>query len=60
MKKRNSTSSNASLPIRIRMYRVGFGDCFLVSFPVQNAYEHVLVDCGVHARGDIGDRESVV
>lgn len=35
--------------IRIRMYRVGFGDCFLVSFDGK----HVLVDCGVF-RGTSG------
>jgi beta-lactamase superfamily II metal-dependent hydrolase len=40
--------------IRIRMYRVGFGDCFLVSLPVGDGHVHVLVDCGVHAKGDIG------
>ena len=34
------------------MYRVGFGDCFLVTFPGRPA-GHVLVDCGVHAAGDI-------
>jgi len=43
--------------IRIRMYRVGFGDCFLVSFPDDN---HVLVDCGVHVRGDIGTLRPVL
>lgn len=37
--------------IRIRMYRVGFGDCFLITLPGPH---HILVDCGVHARGDIG------
>lgn len=45
--------------IRVRMYRVGFGDCFLVSFPMTaavagaDAHRHVLVDCGVHAKGDL-------
>ncbi|HEY6045595.1 MAG TPA: hypothetical protein VIU65_03275, partial [Pyrinomonadaceae bacterium] len=42
--------------IRVRMYRVGFGDCFLVSLPVANngdQHAHILVDCGVHARGDL-------
>jgi beta-lactamase superfamily II metal-dependent hydrolase len=44
--------------IRVRMYRIGFGDCFLVSLPVANqaagdTHKHVLVDCGVHAKGDI-------
>jgi beta-lactamase superfamily II metal-dependent hydrolase len=38
--------------IRIRMYRVGFGDCFLLTFPGQ-PQRHVLIDCGVHTSGDI-------
>ena len=38
------------------MYRVGFGDCFLVTFPGRH---HVLVDCGVHAAGDIGTLDRV-
>ena len=45
--------------IRIRMYRVGFGDCFLLSIPTAKGQstdrqQHILVDCGVHSRGDIG------
>lgn len=43
--------------IRVRMYRVGFGDCFLLSFP---GGQHILVDCGVHARGDIGTLDDVL
>ncbi len=43
--------------IRVRMYRVGFGDCFLVTFP---GPKHVLVDCGVHNRGDIGTLDQVL
>jgi beta-lactamase superfamily II metal-dependent hydrolase len=39
--------------IRIRMYRVGFGDCFLITLPASGGPHHVLVDCGVHARGNI-------
>src|ERR1044072_3980211 len=37
--------------VRIRMYRHGLGDCFLVSFP-RNGKEpfHMLIDCGVLAR----------
>jgi hypothetical protein len=42
------------------MYRVGFGDCFLVSFPTHGGPRHVLVDCGVHSRGDIKTMPSVV
>ena len=46
--------------IRVRMYRVGFGDCFLLTLPAQPDARHVLVDCGVHARGDVGTIQQVV
>ena len=47
--------------IRVRMYRVGFGDCFLLSLPRDDgAPAHVLIDCGVHARGDIGMMDRIV
>ena len=35
--------------IRIRMYRVGFGDFFLMTVPGKTGPAHVLIDCGVHA-----------
>lgn len=41
------------------MYRVGFGDCFLVSFVADRA-DHVLVDCGVHVRGNLNKLDQVV
>ncbi len=46
--------------LRVRMYRVGFGDCFLISFPVDPGHRHVLVDFGVHPNGDIGTLEDVL
>lgn len=46
--------------LRVRMYRVGFGDCFLMSVPTRSGHEHVLVDCGVHARGDIKVMDKVI
>jgi metallo-beta-lactamase superfamily protein len=52
--------------IRVRMYRIGFGDCFLLSFPLTNTkkgadtHAHVLVDCGVHPSGRIGTMDAVV
>lgn len=47
----SSTGSNGkAASIRIRMYRVGFGDCFLVTLAGQH---HILVDCGVHSKGNI-------
>jgi hypothetical protein len=33
--------------IRIRMYRQGLGDCFLLTFPAASTERHVLIDCGV-------------
>ena len=36
--------------IRVRMYRVGFGDFFLLSLRGDDgAPRHILIDCGVHA-----------
>ena len=32
--------------IRVRMYRQGLGDCFLVTFDVGGAEGHMLIDCG--------------
>jgi beta-lactamase superfamily II metal-dependent hydrolase len=46
--------------IRIRMYRIGFGDCFLVSLPVAKGHRHILVDCGVHPHGDIDTMEDAI
>jgi len=33
-------------PIRIRMYNVGFGDCFLLFLPTDAGTRKVLIDCG--------------
>ena len=33
-------------PVRVTMYQVGFGDCFMLSFPYQDRDRHVLIDCG--------------
>lgn len=45
--------------LNIRMYRVGFGDSFLLSFPVGDGHEHVLVDCGAHVKGTLGNLEKI-
>jgi beta-lactamase superfamily II metal-dependent hydrolase len=34
--------------VRVRMYRVGFGDCFLIRIPSEDTERLILVDCGVH------------
>jgi hypothetical protein len=51
-------TGNGAAGIRIRMYRVGFGDFFLATFPGPDETPlHVLIDCGVHAMnlGSIDD-----
>lgn len=52
-------AGNGDGSIRIRMYRVGFGDFFLLSVPTNSGPKHVLIDCGVHA-GNIGSMEDCV
>jgi beta-lactamase superfamily II metal-dependent hydrolase len=37
-----------SEPITIRMYNVGFGDCFLLRFPTPDGQRSLLLDCGQH------------
>lgn len=38
--------------VRVRMYNVGFGDCFLLEFPRDEERPYrVLIDCGVHSAG---------
>ena len=33
--------------VRVRMYRQGLGDCFLLTFPSTGGDRHVLIDFGV-------------
>lgn len=63
----NSAGTAERQTIRVRMYRVGFGDCFLLSLPALSNREeqpskryHILVDCGVHGRGNIGTIDQAV
>lgn len=63
-KKKNPELTFDSNTLRVRMYRVGFGDCFLVSLPLATAKDdthvHILVDCGVHAKGNLDTIEDAV
>ena len=34
------------MKVRVRMYRQGLGDCFLVTFDLGGAEKHMLIDCG--------------
>ncbi len=47
MPKKNTTT-NATAPISVRMYRQGLGDCFLIRFPraTGDAF-NMVIDCGV-------------
>ena len=36
-------------PVTVRMYNVGFGDCFLVTLPDGKRDRKVLIDCGRHS-----------
>ena len=49
--------AGAANGLRVRMYRVGFGDFFLVTVPTKDGPRFILIDCGVHAGniGTIGD-----
>jgi len=43
-----------SSDIQVRMYRPGFGDCFLITFSTGPDARHVLIDFGAHMHGEIG------
>src|SRR5262249_53748840 len=52
-------ASRGPANIRVRMYRVGFGDFFLLTVPGKNRPAHILIDCGVHA-ANIGSIDECV
>ncbi len=55
-----AAGAGAADAIRIRMYRVGFGDFFLLTVPSKTrGPQHILIDCGVHA-GNIGSMADCV
>lgn len=49
-----------STGLRVRMYRVGFGDFFLVTVPSSSGPKHVLIDCGVHSKDTHSIRAAVI
>jgi beta-lactamase superfamily II metal-dependent hydrolase len=62
LSKKKKTAVTAEL--RVRMYRVGFGDFFLVTVPSDDGPQHILIDCGVTPgtthKGDIGTIKDAV
>jgi beta-lactamase superfamily II metal-dependent hydrolase len=58
------TNKSKKGELRIRMYRVGFGDFFLMTVPTAEGPQHILIDCGVTPgktkKGDIGTIKAAV
>src|SRR5689334_25301159 len=54
-----SANGNSKDKLSVRMYRVGFGDFFLVTVPTEAGPQYILIDCGVHA-GNIGTMDDCV
>ena len=54
----------AGAGLKVRMYRVGFGDFFLLTVPTPAGNRFVVIDCGVFkgktGKGDIGSIEDAV
>ena len=57
-KPKRASRSKTGSGLRVRMYRVGFGDFFLVTVPTSSGDQFILIDCGVFkgtsGTGDIG------
>jgi len=54
-----NTGGHANTKLWVRMYRVGFGDCFLVAVPTKKGPRFILIDCGEHS-SHIGSLPAVV
>lgn len=46
--------------IKVSMYNVGFGDCFLLRFPAKDRERRVLIDCGSIKQGAAGGTDAIV
>jgi beta-lactamase superfamily II metal-dependent hydrolase len=59
-----ATGGGSATGLRVRMYRVGFGDFFLLTVPSDAGPQHILIDCGVTPgtthKGDIGTIKNAV
>ncbi len=60
-KKPKQPAAGAGPRVRVRMYRQGLGDCFLVTFDVGGNEKHMLIDCGTLGATTTGNKlEKVV
>lgn len=48
---KRSATAGGKKHIHVRMYNVGFGDCFLLRIPTDEGERRMLVDCGYHSQG---------
>jgi hypothetical protein len=56
-----ATAANDTVEVRVRMYRQGLGDCFLLTFTEGRNTAHMLIDCGVLlGTGDAEERMRAV
>ncbi len=54
MKAPDAAGFDSQPGVRVRMYNVGFGDCFLIQLPDRVSPRLVLIDCGVHSASKEG------
>lgn len=47
-------------PVKVSMYNVGFGDCFLIRLPTPEGEKKILIDCGSIKQGAAGGTDAVV
>jgi hypothetical protein len=55
--KKGSVAKAKSREVRVRMYKQGLGDCFLLTFPREPEPFHMMVDCGALKSKHYGDPE---
>jgi len=55
--KNSRASKKKKREVRVRMYKQGLGDCFLLTFPREPEPFHMLVDCGALKSQHYGDTE---
>lgn len=51
MSTKKTVKTRGGKQVRIRMYNVGFGDCFLIRIPTDDGERRMLIDCGFHSQG---------
>jgi beta-lactamase superfamily II metal-dependent hydrolase len=63
-KKKPAATAASAKGLKVRMYRVGFGDFFLITVPTKAGDRYILIDCGVFKgtsqTGDIGSIKDAV